>query len=132
VCALEKTETARLARHIVRLNGLADRITVVHAAVETAILPEPVDVIVSEWLGAIGVDENLLAPLLLARDRWLRQAGRMLPESVTSLLAPVSDAHTAASGGSTAAGLTDLISARCSPLGRTRRRGRNRHSSANA
>jgi hypothetical protein len=96
VYALEKTETARLARQIVRLNGLADRIIVVHAALETAVLPERVDVIISEWLGTIGVDENLLAPLLLARDRWLRPAGRMLPERVTSWMAPVGDARTVA------------------------------------
>jgi hypothetical protein len=96
VYALEKTETAHLARHIVHLNGLADRITVVHEAMEAAVLPERVDVIVSEWLGTIGVDENLLAPLLVARDRWLRVGGRMLPERVTSWMAPASDERTAA------------------------------------
>src|SRR5262249_29502201 len=96
VYALERTETPQLARQTVRLNGFDDRITVVHAAIETAILPEQVSLIVSEWLGTIGVDENLLAPLVLARDRWLRPAGRMLPELVTSWMAPVSDARTSA------------------------------------
>jgi len=41
-------------------------------------LPERVDVIVSEWLGGYGVDENMFAPLLAARDRWLKPGGRMV------------------------------------------------------
>ncbi len=32
--------------------------------------------IVGEWMGCYGVDENLLSPLLVARDRWLKPAAR--------------------------------------------------------
>jgi SAM-dependent methyltransferase len=96
VYAVEKTETARLARQIVAHNDLTDRITVIQADMEAARLPERVDVIVSEWLGTIGVDENLLSPLLMARDRWLRANGRMIPERVTAWMAPVTNAETSA------------------------------------
>lgn len=96
VYAVEKTETAALARLVVERNGLADRIVVVQADMATVSLPESVDVIVSEWLGTIGVDENLLAPLLRARDRYLKPGGRMLPESVTAWMAPVTDPSVAA------------------------------------
>ena len=37
-----------------------------------------------------GVDENMLAPVLLARDRWLRPGGALLPARVTALVAPIS------------------------------------------
>jgi precorrin-6B methylase 2 len=96
IFAVEKTETARLARQIVARNDLGDRITVIQSDMEAAMLPERVDVIVSEWLGTIGVDENLLSPLLTARDRWLRANGRMIPERVTAWMAPVSHAETSA------------------------------------
>ena len=43
-------------------NGLSDRIEVIDGDVEDATLPEKVDVIVSEWMGGFGVDENMLAP----------------------------------------------------------------------
>ena len=61
----------------------------IESSAESARLPEPVDVLVSEWLGAYGVDENMLAPVLLARDRWLKPGGVMVPSSVTAWLAPV-------------------------------------------
>lgn len=96
VYAVEKTGTAALARLIIERNGLADRIIVLQADMETVSLPESVDVIVSEWLGTIGVDENLLAPLLTARDRYLKAGGRMLPERVTAWMAPVTDPSAAA------------------------------------
>ena len=99
VYAVEKSETALLARRNIERNDLADRVSVIHGDMETLTLPERVDVIVSEWLGTIGVDENLLAPLLVARDRWLRLGGRMLPEHVTAWMAPVSSADAAAERG---------------------------------
>jgi precorrin-6B methylase 2 len=80
---------AALARRIVADNRLADRVRIVDGQAETALLPEPVDVIVSEWLGVIGVDENMLAPVLAARDRWLKPGGTLIPGAVTAWLAPV-------------------------------------------
>jgi precorrin-6B methylase 2 len=95
VYAVERAPgAAALARALVDRNGLSRVITVIESAMETAHLPEPVDVIVSEWLGVYGVDANMLAPVLLARDRWLRPGGALIPSSVTAWLAPV--AHEAA------------------------------------
>jgi hypothetical protein len=39
-------------------------------------------------MGGLGVDENMLAPLVMARDRWLAPGGRIVPERVTAWLAP--------------------------------------------
>ncbi len=91
VYAVERAPgAAALARHVVAVNGLADRVTVIEADAAMAVLPEKVDVIVSEWLGVYGVDENMLAPVLIARDRWLKPGGRMIPSRVTAWIAPVS------------------------------------------
>jgi SAM-dependent methyltransferase len=91
VYAVERSATASLAAAIAARNGLTDRIIVLHGDLEHVRLPEPVDLIVSEWLGVYGVDENLLPIVLVARDRWLKPGGRILPDRVVSWLAPVWD-----------------------------------------
>lgn len=88
VYAVERTPVARLARQLAQRNGLQHIVHVVEADILQVQLPEPVDVIVSEWLGTLGVDENLLFPVLAARDRWLKPGGVMLPSRVTARLAP--------------------------------------------
>ena len=89
VYAVEATSIARFAREVVERNGVHDRVEVIHAPIEEVDPPEQVDVLISEWLGAYGVDENLLATVLSARDRWLRTGGTMLPATVTAWHAPV-------------------------------------------
>src|SRR5262249_15120177 len=73
-----------LARRVVAVNGLSNIVTIIEADASRALLPEKVDVIVSEWLGVYGVDENMLAPVLIARDRWLKTGGKMIPSVVTA------------------------------------------------
>jgi len=88
VYAVERTGIAHLARRLVAENNLGDCVQVIETDVEAVMLPEKVDVIVSEWLGTIGVDENLLAAVTTARNRWLKPGGVMLPEKVTAMIAP--------------------------------------------
>ena len=75
--------------YAVERNGLADRIEIIEGNLEDIDLPEKVDVLMSEWMGGLGVDENMLAPLVMARNRWLKPTGKILPERVTAFLAPV-------------------------------------------
>ena len=91
VYAVEQTHIAEFAQRIVSENGFGDRINVLQNDMETLELPEKVDVIVSEWLGGYGVDENLLPVVVLARDRWLKPGGRLIPETVTSWIVPAYD-----------------------------------------
>ena len=51
--------------------------------------------IVSEWLGGFGIDEGMLAPVIAARDRWLKPGGVMIPRSVTAWTALVHDRYLA-------------------------------------
>ena len=91
VYAVERTNIAEFAAEMVERNGLSDCIEIIQNDIEKVSPPEKVDVILSEWLGVYGVNENLLAPLLTARDGWLKPGGRMLPDRVTVWLAPVSN-----------------------------------------
>lgn len=90
VYAVERTQVADVARRMIEQNGYADRIEVLQSDLEDLAVPEKVDVIVSEWMGGFGVDENMLAPLVMARDRWLKPGGKIVPGRVTALLAPAS------------------------------------------
>jgi len=89
VHAIERTDIAEVAREIIASNDLTDRIEVIQSDLEDIELPAKVDVIISEWMGGFGVDENMLAPLVIARDRWLRPEGRIIPGRVTAFLAPM-------------------------------------------
>jgi SAM-dependent methyltransferase len=93
VYAVERTDIADLAKRLVSENGFDGRIRVLQGDMETVDLPEKADIIVSEWLGGYGMDENLLPMIVLARDRWLKPGGRMIPGTVTSWMAPAYDAR---------------------------------------
>jgi SAM-dependent methyltransferase len=88
VYAVERSAVAAVARRMIARNGLAETITVINSDLEDANLPEKVDVVVSEWMGGFGADENMLAPLVIARDRWLKPGGKIVPGRVTAVLAP--------------------------------------------
>jgi type I protein arginine methyltransferase len=91
VYAVERSPVAQAAKQIIASNGLSDRITVIQGEMEALELPEKVDIIVSEWLGGYGVDENLLPIVIQARDRWLKSGGIMIPGTTTSWMAPAYD-----------------------------------------
>ena len=93
VYAVERTTVAVLAQELAAENGLAEIVQVIHGDVMDVELPERVDVIVSEWLGGFGIDEGMLAPVIAARDRWLKPGGVMVPRSVTAWAALVHDRY---------------------------------------
>lgn len=93
VYAVERTAIAEVARRMIECNGHAACIEVLESDLEDVELPEKVDVIVSEWMGGFGVDENVLASVVMARDRWLEPGGTMVPGRVTAMLAPASIAE---------------------------------------
>src|SRR6266511_1680805 len=73
VYAVERTSAAVLAHELAAANG--------------------VDVIVSEWLGGFGIDEGMLVPVIVARDRWLKPGGVMIPRLVMAWAALVHDRY---------------------------------------
>jgi len=95
VYAVERTPIAALAEQLAAANEVAETVCVMHGDVMDVELPEQVDVIVSEWLGGFGIDEGMLAPVIAARDRWLKPGGVMIPHSVTAWTALVHDRYLA-------------------------------------
>ena len=95
IYAVEQTTIAVLAQELAAANGVAEVVRVIQGDVMDVELPERVDVIVSEWLGGFGIDEGMLAPVIAARDRWLKPGGAMIPRSVTAWTALVHDRYLA-------------------------------------
>ena len=93
VYAVERTTVAVLAADLADANGFGDVIEVIHGDLMDIELPEKVDVIVSEWLGGFGIDEGMLTPVIVARDRWLKPGGVMIPASVTAWAGLVHDRY---------------------------------------
>jgi hypothetical protein len=73
-------------------NGVADRVIVHHADARTLAPAEPVDLIVSDFLGRLVVDDDMLDVVAAARA-WLRPGGRCCPSAVRLLVAPVAIGH---------------------------------------
>jgi type I protein arginine methyltransferase len=93
VYAVERTSAAVLAQELAAANGVAEIVRVIHGDVMDVELPERVDVIVSEWLGGFGIDEGMLVPVIVARDRWLKAGGVMIPRLVMAWAALVHDRY---------------------------------------
>ena len=91
VYAVERTMIVDFARQLIAANGAQGRVQIIHGDMGSVELPEQVDLIVSEWMGGNGVDEGFLPAVLVARDRWLKPQGKMLPERVSAWIAPVWD-----------------------------------------
>lgn len=92
VYAIEFAEIAYYAREIIKKNGLEDKITVIKAKMEDAVLPvEKVDIIVSEWMGYFLLYESMMDSVLYARDKYLVEGGLILPDKCTMHIATFED-----------------------------------------
>ncbi|KAL2649902.1 hypothetical protein R1flu_018030 [Riccia fluitans] len=89
VYAIDASDIAVQAQEVVKANGLSEIITVILGRVEEVDIPEPVDVIVSEWMGYMLLYESMLPSVICARDRWLKPGGLMLPTYATLYMAPI-------------------------------------------
>jgi type I protein arginine methyltransferase len=86
VYAVEATFMATHAKRLIEANGLKDKITVIQSSIEDAILPEKVDVIISEWMGYFLLRESMFDSVIIARDKWMKPGGAMYPSHATMSL----------------------------------------------
>jgi SAM-dependent methyltransferase len=93
VYAIDRADVTDVAKRLVAHNGLSDRITVIDGNAADLKLDAPVDLIISEWLGQMAFEENMLIDVLAARDNNLQKSGKMLPCGVEVLIAPICDAE---------------------------------------
>ena len=89
VYALEQDGVIQVARQICRDNGFEDRVTFVKDWSTNVLLPERVDVVITETIGNIGFEEGILGWVIDARDRLLAKGGRIVPQVVELVAVPV-------------------------------------------
>ena len=77
-----------LAQHV----GLSDRVEIIHARSTQVELPERAHVLVTETLGAFGLDEHILSSVMDARTRLLVPDAAIIPRRLALCLAPVETA----------------------------------------
>ncbi|GFR50116.1 hypothetical protein Agub_g12266, partial [Astrephomene gubernaculifera] len=93
VYAVEASGMAAFAEQLAAANPeLGSRIRVVRGKVEEISLPERVDVLVSEPMGTLLVNERMLESYLFARDAFLKPGGKMFPQLGRIHAAAFSDA----------------------------------------
>ncbi|XP_024022623.1 probable histone-arginine methyltransferase 1.4 isoform X2 [Morus notabilis] len=94
VYAVEASEMAEYARKLIAGNpALSQRITVVKGKVEEVELPEKADILISEPMGTLLVNERMLESYVIARDRFLVPNGKMFPTVGRIHMAPFSDEY---------------------------------------
>ncbi len=82
VIAVDRSPFIKTAQEIAQKNGF-ENIDFYHDDHQSLQLDEPVDVIVSEWMGHCLFYEAMLEPLLAIRDKYLAKDGLMIPAEVS-------------------------------------------------
>uniref|UniRef100_A0A3Q3RFE2 type I protein arginine methyltransferase n=1 Tax=Mastacembelus armatus TaxID=205130 RepID=A0A3Q3RFE2_9TELE len=90
VYAVESSPMAKYTQTLIESNSLSERVRVLEGEVEEVSCPDMVDVIVSEPLGYMLLNERLMESFLYAR-RWLKPNGLMFPSFGDIHLAPFTD-----------------------------------------
>ncbi|KAI3804608.1 hypothetical protein L1987_26288 [Smallanthus sonchifolius] len=94
VYAVEASEMADYAQKLIAGNPiLGQRITVIKGKVEEVELPEKADILISEPMGTLLVNERMLESYVIARDRFLIPNGKMFPTVGRIHMAPFSDEY---------------------------------------
>ncbi|KAM0944871.1 putative methyltransferase [Dioscorea sansibarensis] len=89
VYAVEATKMSEHARELVKANSVGDVVQVIEGSIEDVLLPEKVDVIISEWMGYFLLRESMFDSVICARDRWLKPDGIMYPSHARMWIGPI-------------------------------------------
>ncbi|HXV27609.1 MAG TPA: 50S ribosomal protein L11 methyltransferase [bacterium] len=89
VYAVDMSDTVDIARRVAKENGFEGRLVCLQGDSMRLILPEPVDVIISDIRGNMPLLGNNLQVLADACKRFLKSGGRLIPEKDTIYFAPV-------------------------------------------
>ena len=106
VYAIEFTDVYYKAKEIMYLNQFNNVVTVIHAKVEDLhlgknvirdrdtqeeIVLEPIDVLVSEWMGYNLMYETMISSVIYARDTFLKKDGIILPDTTSLYICGLCD-----------------------------------------
>lgn len=90
VYAVDASESVHIAKKLAEANNYTN-IHVIQGKIEEIVLPEKVDIIISEPIGFLLVHERMLESYVIARDRFLKPDGLMMPSTGSIVLCPITD-----------------------------------------
>lgn len=93
VYAIEKEPIINLASYLAKVNGIADRIIFIHKNsrdVSIADIRKRADVLISETIGAFGIQEHIVEYFEDAARRLMKPNARFIPRRLRLFVAPVS------------------------------------------
>ncbi|KAG6435439.1 hypothetical protein SASPL_100313 [Salvia splendens] len=94
VYAVEASDMADYANKLISGNpSFSEKITVIKGKVEDVELPEKADILISEPMGTLLINERMLESYIIARDRFLVPKGKMFPTIGRIHMAPFSDEY---------------------------------------
>jgi histone-arginine methyltransferase CARM1 len=94
VYAIEASNMAESARTLIEANGYQHIIEVIQSKIEDipdTMIGKTVDVIVSEPLGTFLLNERMLETYVIAREKFLKEGGKMFPASAHFCIVPFYD-----------------------------------------
>lgn len=89
VHAIDRSPILDVAKELATHNGLSDRIVFHRGDAREVELPERADVMVSELIGHLAFEEGMIETLRSAALRFLKADGRVIPQTVSLIAAPV-------------------------------------------
>lgn len=92
VYAVDSSDIILQAKQIVIDNGFTGKVICIQGKMEDVELPEKVDIIISEWMGYFLLYESMLPTVLLARDKWLKDDGILMPDQANIYVSFIEDA----------------------------------------
>ncbi|MFF3229115.1 50S ribosomal protein L11 methyltransferase [Nocardia suismassiliense] len=82
-------DVAAVAERIIATNDLKDQLTLIQGDARAVRLPRKADVIVSEMMGNLGPEENMMRVLDSVARKNLKPDGRIIPRELTTTLAAI-------------------------------------------
>lgn len=89
VYAIEPTDAIDMARELCACNGFSGIVEFLKDFSQNIMLPEPVDVVVSDTGGSFGLGGGMLGILQDAKQRFLRPSSRIIPRALFLFVAPL-------------------------------------------
>jgi protein arginine N-methyltransferase 1 len=95
VYAIEVGDIIEYARKIAAANHWADKVVFIKDLSTHVTLNEKVDVVVSEIMGSMAIEEDIVTYMADAKSRFLRQGGILVPSQIDIEMAPIDspDSH---------------------------------------
>lgn len=91
VFAVDASDIIEKAKLNIQENNLQHIISTFKGKAEQVVLPEKVDIVISEWMGYCLLFETMLPSVVIARNRWLKPTGKVYPEWTTMHIVALSD-----------------------------------------